>query len=180
MRSDIAYRPTAIALHWLIALAIFAAFAMGLYMTGIQGFSPTKLKLYSWHKWLGVTIFGFAVLRMLWRLTHPVPPVAAGTPPWQVKAAHAVHFLLYALIFAVPVSGYLYSTAAGVPVVYLGIWELPVLIAKDDGLKALLKFVHVWLNYSMAAIVVLHVGAALKHQLIHRDGTLARMLPFLK
>lgn len=175
-----AYGATAIGLHWIIALSIFAAFGLGLYMTGIPGFTPTKLKLYSWHKWLGVTVFALAVLRVLWRATHPAPPPVAGMPAWQAAAAHAAHWLLYALILVVPATGYLYSLAAGVPVVYLGLWPLPQLIEPNDAWKETLKFTHVWLNYLMAALVAVHAAAALKHQWIDRDGTLARMLPFLR
>lgn len=175
-----AYGATAIGLHWIIALLIFAAFGLGLYMTSIPGLSMLKLKLFSWHKWIGVTVFAFAVLRVLWRATHRAPAPAAGTPAWQAKAAHAAHVLLYALIVVVPVTGYLYSSASGVPVVYLGIWQLPALLEKNDELKEILKLAHIWLNYLMAVIVVVHAAAALKHQFIERDGTLARMLPFLK
>lgn len=174
------YGATAIGLHWIVALLIFAAFGLGLYMTDIPGFTPTKLKLYSWHKWLGVTVFALAVLRVLWRLTHAAPAPAAGMPAWQAGAAKAAHWLLYLLILVVPVTGYLYSLAAGVPVVYLGVWALPQLIEPNDALKETLKLAHVWLNYLMAAIVVLHAAAALKHQWLDRDGTLGRMLPFLR
>jgi len=174
------YTPTAISLHWLIAFGIFAAFGLGLYMTGIPGFTPTKLKLFSWHKWLGVTIFVLAVLRVIWRATHAAPAVAPGTPAWQARAAAAAHHLLYLLIIVVPITGYLYSLAAGVPVVYLGLWKLPVLIEASDTWKPILQNAHIWLNYLMAAIVVVHAAAAIKHQIIDRDGTLGRMIPFLR
>ncbi|CAG2141895.1 cytochrome b [Cupriavidus plantarum] len=174
------YTATAIGFHWLIAFGIFAAFGLGLYMTSIHGFTPTKLKLFSWHKWLGVTIFALAVLRVLWRATHAAPPVAANTPAWQARAAAGAHHLLYLLILVVPVTGYLYSCAAGVPVVYLGLWKLPMLVEPSETTAALLKVTHIWLNYTMAAIVVVHALAAVKHQVIDRDGTLARMLPFLR
>ncbi|GJG98686.1 cytochrome b [Cupriavidus pauculus] len=174
------YTATAIGLHWLIAFGIFAAFGLGLYMTGIPGLTPTKLKLFSWHKWLGVTIFIVAVLRVIWRATHAAPPVAPGTPAWQARAAAAAHHMLYVLILIVPITGYLYSLAAGVPVVYLGLWKLPVLIEASDTLKPIFKFAHIWLNYGMAAIVVVHAAAAIKHQLVDRDGTLGRMIPFLR
>ena len=98
-------------------------------------------------------------------------------PAWQRGAAHGLHHLLYVFIFAVPVSGYLYTLAAGVPVVYFGLFKLPVFMAKDPALAATLKGVHYWLNMSMAALVGLHVLAALKHTIIDRDGTLRRMLP---
>lgn len=174
------YSATAIGMHWLVALLIFAAFGMGWYMTGIPGFTPQKLKLFSWHKWLGVTIFALAVIRVSWRLLNPAPALPAGMSRWQQQAAHLVHQLLYVLIIVIPLTGYFYSSATGIPVVYLGLFQMPKLIEKSDQLKAILGPMHAWLNYLMAAIVVVHVLAALKHQLIDRDGTLSRMLPFLK
>ncbi len=171
------YTGVAILFHWLIALMIIGAFTMGLVMTEMPGISPTKLKYYSWHKWAGVTILALAALRLLWRLTHPAPAYPATMPGWQKTAANALHGLLYVLMFAVPLSGYFYSLSAGVPVVYFGLVELPVLIERNDELKPLLKGLHFWLNMTLAASVALHVAAALKHQLIDRDGVLKRMLP---
>ncbi|QRX81355.1 cytochrome b [Glaciimonas sp. PAMC28666] len=178
--TPIRYTTTAISMHWLVALLIFAAFGIGWYMTGIPGLTPQKLKLFSWHKWLGVTIFALAVIRVTWRLLHPAPPLPPGIPRWQQQAAHLVHQLLYVLIIVIPLTGYFYSAASGIAVVYLGLFKMPMLIEKNDQLKSILGPMHVWLNYLMAAIVVAHVLAALKHQLIDRDGTLGRMLPFLK
>lgn len=171
------YTIVAILFHWLIALLIIGAFTMGLVMTDMPGITPTKLKYYSWHKWAGVTILGLATLRLLWRLTHPAPPYPAGMPAWQKTTANALHGLLYGLMFAVPLSGYFYTLASGYPVVYFGLVELPVLIAKDEALKPVLKEVHWWLNMGLASCVALHIGAALKHQFIDRDGVLKRMLP---
>jgi cytochrome b561 len=171
------YTTTAILLHWLTALLIVCAFTLGVIMTDIPGLTPTKLRYYSWHKWLGVTVFAIACLRVLWRLSHTPPPLPAGTPQWQKKASDGVHLLLYLLIFAVPVSGYLYTLAAGVPVVYLGLFQLPAIIAPNPELKPLLKDVHYVVTMSMAGLVALHVLAALKHQFIDRDGILKRMLP---
>ena len=174
------YTSTAIALHWLIALLIVCGFALGWVMTDIPGFTPTKLKYFSWHKWIGVTVFALVVLRIIWRATHTVPPMPAHMHAWQRGIAHLTHFLLYVLMLAVPVSGYLYSSAANVPVVYLGLVPLPRLIAPDPQLKEVLKSVHITLNYTLLALVLLHVVAALKHQWLDRDGLLSRMLPFLK
>lgn len=171
------YTKTAISLHWLIALLILAGFALGLVMTDIPGITPTKLKYFSWHKWLGVTVFALACVRVLWRLTHVPPPPPPGMPAWQAKAADGVHMLLYILLFAVPLSGYLYSSAAGVPVVYLKLIPLPVLIEPNPELKPVLKLVHYILTMTMAAAVAGHALAALKHHFIDRDGVLKRMLP---
>jgi cytochrome b561 len=171
------YTNVAIAFHWLIALMIIGAFTMGLVMTDIPGLTPTKLKYYSWHKWAGVTILALATLRLLWRLTHPAPAYPASMPNWQKSGANALHGLLYVLMFAVPLSGYFYTLSAGFPVVYFGLFELPVLIGKSEELKPVLKGVHFWLNMLMAGCVGMHVAAALKHHFIDRDGIIKRMMP---
>lgn len=171
------YTNTAILLHWLTALLIVAAFALGLTMVDIPGITPTKLKYFSWHKWLGVTILGFACLRLLWRLSHPAPAYPASMPAWQHQAAAVLHGVLYLSLFAIPLSGYFYSLAAGVPVVYLGLVPLPVLIAPDPQLKPLLKSVHYALNMLLLGGMGMHVLAALKHHFIDRDGVFKRILP---
>ena len=171
------YSGTAILLHWLIALMIVCSFTLGLVMVNIPGLTLTKLKYFSWHKWSGVTILALACLRVLWRLTHAAPPYPAGIPRWQISAAHLMHLLLYVLIFAVPLTGYFYSLAAGVPVVYLGLFPLPVLIAKNRALADILKMAHYVLNMTMLVCVCLHLLAALKHHFIDRDEILKRMLP---
>ena len=171
------YTTTAIVFHWLIALLIIGTFSLGLVMSDMPGITPTKLKYYSWHKWSGVTILGLAALRLLWRLKNSAPEYPAGMPHWQKGAAHGLHGLLYVLMFAVPLSGYFYSLSAGVPVVYFGLFPLPVLIDPDPALKPVLKALHYWLNMGMLGAVALHVAAALKHQFVDRDGVLKRMLP---
>jgi cytochrome b561 len=171
------YGGVAILLHWLIALMIIGTFTLGLVMVNIPGLTPTKLKYVSWHKWSGVTILALACIRLLWRLSHPAPPYPAGIPRWQISAAHLMHLLLYMLIFAVPLSGYFYTLSAGVPVVYLGLFQLPVLIDPNPELKAVLKLVHYLLNMTLLACVCLHVLAALKHHFIDRDEIMKRMLP---
>lgn len=174
------YTRTAIGLHWIMAILIVAAFGLGLIMTDIPGFTMTKLKYYSWHKWLGVTVFLFAVIRVLWRATHPAPALDPNISRIENWLAHVVHMLLYVLIFAVPLSGYFYSLAAGFPIVYLGIIPIPSLIGPHPEIADTLKEIHEILVYGMAGLVGLHVAGALKHYVIDRDGTLARMLPFLK
>jgi len=172
------YTKTAMLLHWLIAVMIIAAFFLGLTMVAIPGFSPTKLKYFSWHKWIGVTVLALVAIRLLWRLSHKPPAALTSIPPLQHKLAEAMHYLLYFLMFAAPISGYLYGSAAGVPVVYLKLVQLPMIIAPDPELKALLKTVHYVLVMTMAGAVVAHALAALKHHFFDRDTTLKRMLPF--
>ncbi len=170
------YTRPAIALHWLVALIILASFPLGLYMADLA-LSPTKLKLYSYHKWAGVTVFFLAVLRVLWRMRHAPPALPTSMPAWQRNFAAATHALLYLLILAIPLSGWMMSSALGFKTVYFGVLPLPDLLAKNKELGELLKLVHVTLNYTMAALVAVHVGAALKHHFVDRDDILARMLP---
>jgi cytochrome b561 len=174
------YGMVAIVFHWLIAGLIVGTFILGLVMTNIAGISPTKLKYYSWHKWAGVTILALAAIRLLWRLFNPPPSYSHTLPAWQRRASHGLHGLLYALMFAVPLSGYFYSLAAGFPIVYFGLFELPSLIGPDPAIRDVLKGLHYWLNMMLAGLVGLHVAAALKHALIDRDGVMARMLPSIK
>ena len=178
MNSPNRYTPTAIALHWLAALLIFSAFPLGLYVHEMA-LSPLKLKLLSYHKWLGVTIFLLTVARIAWRATHTPPPLAATIPLWQQQVAHVLHLLLYILLLLIPLSGWLMSSAKGFPVVYLGLVQLPDLVDKDKLLGDLLAEVHKLLNFGLLALVGMHIGAALKHHFIERDDTLRRMLPIL-
>lgn len=173
------YTRTAILLHWLIALLIFTAFPMGVYMHELP-FSPDKLRLYSWHKWIGVSIFLLALVRLTWRTTHRPPALPDAMAAWEKFAAHAVHFSLYALIMIIPVSGWLMSSAKGVQTVWLGVLPLPDLLSKSKELDDLLKEIHESLNFLMLGLVLAHVGAALKHHFIKRDDILSRMLPMLR
>lgn len=174
------YTSTAMLLHWLMGIGLIALLVFGWYMAGLP-FSPTKLKYYNWHKWAGVTLLVLSVLRLLWRLTHRPPalpaPMAAAMPRWQHMAHHGVHYLLYALFFAVPLLGWAYSSAAGFPVVWFGLWQLPDFVAPSPALAESLKPLHMIAAYTLAGLIVLHIAAALKHQLIDRDGLLQRMLP---
>ena len=170
------YTRTAMGLHWAIALLIFIAFPLGLYMHDLH-LSPLKLKLYSWHKWIGITVFLLVVLRVLWRTTHR-PPALPDIAQWQRIASHITHMLLYALMIAVPLSGWLMSSAKGFQTVWFGVLPIPDLIGKDRELGKQLATVHALLNYTMLVLVATHIAAALKHHFIDRDSVLRRMLPF--
>lgn len=176
--SAAAYTRTAIVLHWLIALLILVAFPLGVYMHELP-LSPRKLQLYSYHKWIGVTVMMLVAARLLWRIGHR-PPAPLPGPRWQLAAAQAVHHALYLLLVAIPVSGWLMSSALGFTVVWFGVLPLPDLVGKDKALGELLKAVHETLNFTLLALVVIHVAAALKHHFVDRDATLARMLPLLR
>ena len=167
------YTATAVALHWLLALMIVGAFGVGAYMHELP-MSPTRLKLYNWHKWAGVTILALSALRLLWRLAHRPPPDPP-MPAWQASAAHATHGLLYLLFFAVPLLGWAYSSAAGFPIVWFGVLPLPDFVPVDKELAELIKPWHGRAAKLLALLVLLHVAAALKHQFIDRDGLIGRM-----
>jgi len=174
------YSRVAMALHWLLALALVAMFGLGVYMADLP-FSPTRLKLYNWHKWAGISFLLLSVLRLVWRLMHrpPALPVAItkAMPAWQNLAHHATHHLLYLLFFVVPLLGWAYSSAAGFPIVWFGVIALPDFVPADKALAELIKPLHELSALALMALAALHVAAALKHQWIDRDGLLLRMLP---
>ena len=172
------YGGVAIAFHWVTALLIVANLLLGLSMVRLP-LSPQKLQWYQWHKWIGITIFLLTSLRALWRLRNPPPPPVP-MPEWQRRASAISHAALYALLLLIPVSGWVYSSATGVQVVYLGLLPLPDLVAKDRTLAAVLRVTHLTLNSALFAIVCVHVGAALRHHFVQRDEVLRRMLPLAR
>jgi cytochrome b561 len=168
------YSAPAVLLHWLVALLIFAAFALGVYMHELP-LSPTKLALYSYHKWIGITVLLLVAIRLGWRLTHTPPPLPDSVAAWQRRASALVHGLLYVLMIAIPLSGWMMSSAKGFPVVWFGVLPLPDLVGKDKALGELLTGVHQALNFTLLALVILHVAAALQHHFIERLPFLQRM-----
>lgn len=173
------YNGIAKTLHWLVFALMSGAFVVGFYMSDLP-LSPTKLQLLSWHKWTGVTIFLLVLLRLTWRLMNPPPPHTAPMPSWKLQASEIVHRMLYLLMLAMPLSGWLMSSAKGVPTVWFGLIQLPDLLEKNKPLGKALEEVHEMLGYIILAFVAVHVVAALKHHFIDRDNVLARMLPGIK
>lgn len=170
------YPRLSIFFHWLIAILIIAAFALGSIMTDMK-ISPGKLQYYSWHKWLGVTILALVAMRLLSRLLLGAPAYPESMKKWEMQLANATHLFLYLLMFAVPLSGYFYTSAAGIPVVYFKLIELPTIIGPNPELKPILKGLHEVLTTILLIVVSLHVAAALKHYFIDKDGIFQRMLP---
>ncbi|MDO9250311.1 cytochrome b [Hydrogenophaga sp.] len=172
------YHPVAVALHWLLGLALIGNFALGLYMADLP-FSPARLQYYSWHKWAGVLVLTFSLFRLLtrWLARPPALPKAieAAMPVWQRLAHQATHHGLYLLFFAVPLLGWAYSSAAGFPLVLFGVLPLPDFVPVSEGLAEALKPLHKFSAFAMAALVLLHVAGALKHRIVDRDGLLQRM-----
>jgi cytochrome b561 len=168
------YTRTAVALHWTVAGLVIVLLAMGWVMTDMSA-SPAKLQIVTWHKWGGITVLALFVARALWRLTHPAPP-SVPMPLWQQRTANTVHALLYVLLLVQPLSGWLFSSAAGRQVVYLNLIPLPNLIGRNPAAGAIFKKLHDTCGVLLAALVAVHVLAALKHHFVDRDDTLRRML----
>ncbi len=175
--ADGAYTGTARLLHWLIVVLLIVQFIFAWIMPHIGRTVPVST-LIDLHLWFGTLILFVAVIRLVWRATHPDPVPVDGLPPWQHASARIVHWLLYLLLFVVPILGWVNASWRGMPVTFFGLFELPKLVATrapgwrfTGGLHGLLA------NYLMLALVGIHVTAALYHHFIRRDGVLQRMLP---
>ena len=169
------YGGTAQALHWAMFVLIAAAFGIGLWMSGLP-VGPQRFRAVPWHKALGVAILALLLLRLLWRWRHPAPPLPATMPAWERRAAQASHGLLYLLMAAVPLSGWLMSSALGFPTLVFD-FRLPDLLERNRELGESLKSAHYFLNKALLALIALHIAAALKHAFYDRDTVLQRMLP---
>ena len=164
-------------LHWLTFVLLIAAFTLAVSMVNMP-FSPRKLEFYSWHKWVGVTIFLLAIIRLAWRLANLVPHQPDSLPPWQRRLAALSHAALYAILIVMPVTGWIMSPALNLPVVYLGLIPIPSPFGVDRALGETMKVVHLSLALLLLALVSIHVLAALYHHFIQRDDVLRRMLPW--
>jgi cytochrome b561 len=164
------------ALHWLIVLLIINQWVIAEYADGLAGLA--KLKALGLHKSFGMTILMLAVVRLLWRWMNPTPDLSAETKPWERILAKLSHFLLYALIFAMPITGWLMSSAKAYSVSWFNLFAFPNLVGKDDHLFELMRDVHHALFKVLVAVAVLHIAGALKHHFIDRNDVLKRMLPF--
>lgn len=172
------YRWPLVGLHWLTLLLIVAAYVIGSLMEDMA-LSPLKLKLYAWHKWLGMTVFFLLLPRLLLRWLDGFDH-GGGLLPWEARASAAMHGALYLLMLAVPLLGWLQSSAAGFPVVWFGVLPLPDLVGKDKALAEVFKELHEGSVNLLLTLVVLHAAAALYHQHVRHDGVLARMVPWLR
>ena len=172
--SPSSYTPVAKGLHWLMAVFIFGLLALGIYMHELP-LSPQKLQLYSWHKWAGVTVFLLVWLRLAWRVTHRPPALPESLSPHMRLAAHVGHAALYLLMVAIPLSGWLMSSAKGVQTVWFGVLPIPDLLGRDRELGDLLQQVHKLLNLLLMLTLAGHVLAALWHHFVLKDDTLRRM-----
>ncbi len=174
--SEQRYGSVAQVLHWVMALLIIIMIVLGLYMVRLP-INATKLKLYGYHKALGVLVLMLACLRLSWRLINQNPRLPNEMPTWQKLAAHGVHYAFYFFMFALPLTGWMLSSASGLPVSFFGLFLLPDLISPNEHWRFLLQTAHQWLGYGLLLALCAHVGAALQHHFINKDDILKRMLP---
>lgn len=165
-----------ILLHWASALLIVAIAIIGFYMTSMPR-SLAAVQVYALHKSLGLTLLALVALRLCWRLAAGAPAPVPGTPRWQALAASSAHWMLYLLMLLVPLTGWAYNSASNFALQWFGQFNLPRLVAPDPETRDLWRAAHHWAFYALAAVVLLHAAAALKHHYFDRDPTLRRMLP---
>jgi cytochrome b561 len=164
-------------LHWLVVALLITQYTLG-WIAADLPLSMQKLVLLSRHKSFGMLILGLAILRLLWRMANPTPALPAHMPVFQQRLARATHAVLYACLFALPLSGWIMSSARSFPVSVFGIVQLPDLVSPGETMFLVSRSVHVGLTWVLLATVTLHVAGALKHHFIDRDTVLRRMLPF--
>jgi len=162
--------------HWVMAALILAQIALGLTAASWR-LSPTKLELFFWHKSTGMLILLLVALRLLWRLANPAPALPSGMPAWERAAARASHLLLYALMIALPIAGWIVNSASNVPFRIFWLIPLPAVVAPDKSTADLVALVHGGLAALLALVLVAHIGAALRHHFVKRNTVLTRMLP---
>jgi cytochrome b561 len=161
-------------LHWLTAILLVGSFGLGVSMTRFIE-DDQKLRVYSWHEWVGVTIFLATIARLLWRILRQPPPLDL---PWIERAgAGVVYVAMYVVLLTQPIVGFLMTTAFGFPVVYLGLVPLPQLFEADRDFAEQLQGIHFALAMVLLSLFAAHMGGVLFHHLIKQDGILQRMLP---
>jgi cytochrome b561 len=160
--------------HWLMALLIIGLLILGIYMVRVP-ISVWKLKLFGWHKDFGVLALMLVAGRLAWRLGDVLPTLDQ-LAPWERLAAHAMHWTLYTFMVLLPLSGWLLTSAAGLPVSFFGLFVLPDLVGPNEELRLFFTDVHQWLAYILIVLICGHMGAALKHHFINKDDILRRIL----
>ena len=181
------YNTIAKTLHWLIAIAIIALLVMGKVMVDLPRDDPGKFDLYQLHKSAGLTVLFLTLLRLLWRFQYRAPALPSTMKAWERFAVHGTHLVFYVLMFAIPVSGWVMAStsSSGVPTLWFGLFEVPPLPGLEGNPNAHdmhegAEEAHELLGNLMILLLILHVGAALKHHFWDRDDVLRRMLPFAR
>lgn len=170
------YGEVAVFFHWIIAILIIGLLSLGLYMASLST-SPFQLKLFGWHKEWGLVVLALAFMRILWRFNNVTPLMSSHLPNWQKLAANSMHWALYIFMFAMPLTGWLMSSAAGFPPSFFGLFTLPNLIAPNKILDSLFGEIHEYLGYALIAAIVIHIAATVQHYLFYKENILRRILP---
>lgn len=162
--------------HWLIAGLIFAQIGLGWYVDGLP-LSLARLQWVSRHKSLGLLILTLFILRLVWRAIDPAPQLPQSVPRAHRRLAVTTHSVLYALAITAPVAGWLHASAAGLGASFFGLFPVPSLVSKNVGLSDLFASAHAWLVWTLAAVLLVHVAAAVRHAVLG-DRLLGRMVPW--
>ena len=171
------YDRVSMLVHWLLAALIGITFISGVYMVDLS-FSPLRLRLFNWHKWAGIAVLALSAARLFWRFVGQRSPPLPEMPAWQLAVHRGIHLMFFALFFVVPLVGWMYTSAIGFPVVWLGWIALPDLISLNKAFGVeVLRPLHSAAAYVLAALVAFHVFAALKHQFLDGDHLISRMWP---
>ena len=171
------YRTSSRLLHWLTAVVVLATIPAGTIMVTEGLPRPVQDTLFIFHKNVGVVILLLVLARLAVRAAHPPPPLPASMPDWQRRAAAVSHVLLYVLLVMMAVSGYVRVRAGGFPVEGLDAMGAPHLVPRSKGLEEFAIAVHATTRLFLIALIALHVGAALHHLTVRRDGVFGRMWP---
>jgi cytochrome b561 len=170
------YGPVTIFLHWAVAACILFSVVLGLILGNVEESDATSVIL-GIHKSIGITIFLLACVRLVWRVRHPAPPLPASVSAAQRMAAKITHALLYVTLFAMPLTGYVAVAARGRETTFLGLIDVPRLTPLDRVLSRTAETIHGYWQYALYALLAAHIGAAIYHHFVLKDGVLARMLP---
>lgn len=162
--------------HWLIALLIFIMIAVG-WTAKLSPRGPLRIELFGWHKSTGMLILGLMTARLLWRLVNPVPVLPPTVKGWEKFVAAATHWLIYAAVFVMPISGYVITSAGNAPFKFFKTFTVPLLVPPDRALHGTAEGVHEWAFWILAVLLVLHISAALRHHFVVKDDILSKMLP---
>ncbi|MDB5408660.1 MAG: cytochrome b [Rhodospirillales bacterium] len=165
--------------HWTTAVLVLLLIPIGWVMTQLDR-GLTQDILFVTHESIGLTILGLTAARIAWRLSHPAPPRSRALSPLEVRASSIVHTVLYLLLVALPISGYIMVAAGGFPLTYFELAEVPKLLAKDEPLSKLAETAHLTLQFGVSLCIALHIGAALHHRFLRHNDVMARMLPRLR
>lgn len=174
-----AWSPAFKLFHWGTVALMLALFVLG-WMAVAYPLSPAKLALFKWHKSLGLLLLAWVVLWLAWRAMHRAPPLPEHMPRYQTWATYLAHGVLFAVMAAMSLSGWIINSASNFPLMWFGLFRVPQIVQADKGIESQAELVHLALSWTLLGVLVIHIAAALWHHFVHGDDVLRRMLPFIK